>query len=121
MCLAMRVMPDAGAALRTGAHHRQRYSNRRPARPSVGGKVPELSSALPLGRGLRPGRCGVLQQPLVDALKTALLVHPVPHSDETPVAMLDPGAGKTHRVHEFQSGSQNGPAHPVRETKQILK
>ena len=37
---------------------------------------------------------GVRLQPLVDALKEALLAFPVLHADETPVVMLDPGAGK---------------------------
>lgn len=45
------------------------------------------------------GQSGVHLQPLVDALKRALLAHPVLHADETPVAMLDPGAGKTHRAY----------------------
>ena len=47
------------------------------------------------------GRMGVTVtlQPLVDALKTELLTYPVLHADETPVAMVDPGAGKTHRTH----------------------
>ena len=42
---------------------------------------------------------GVALQPLVDALKDEMLAHPVLHADETPVAMLDPGAGKTHRAY----------------------
>ena len=45
------------------------------------------------------GACGVQLQPLVDALKAELLTHSVLHADETPVAMLDPGAGKTHRAY----------------------
>jgi transposase len=44
------------------------------------------------------GVCGVQLQPLVDALKTALLARPVLHADETPVPVLDPGAGKTYRA-----------------------
>lgn len=44
------------------------------------------------------GACGVQLQPLVDAMRTELLRQPVLHADETPVAMLDPGAGKTHRA-----------------------
>jgi hypothetical protein len=43
--------------------------------------------------------CGVQLQPLVDAMKAELLTQPVLHADETPVAMLDPGAGKTHRAY----------------------
>ena len=38
-------------------------------------------------------------QPLVDALKSAMLRHAVPHADETPVAMLKPGNKKTHRAY----------------------
>lgn len=45
------------------------------------------------------GACGVQLQPLVDALKAELLDHAVLHADETPVAMLKPGAGKTHRAY----------------------
>jgi transposase len=45
------------------------------------------------------GACGVQLQPLVDAMKAELLTQPVLHADETPVAMLDPGAGKTHRAY----------------------
>jgi len=36
--------------------------------------------------------------PLVEALKALLLTRPVLHADETPVAMLKPGNGKTHRA-----------------------
>jgi hypothetical protein len=45
------------------------------------------------------GACGVQLQPLVDALKEELLAQPVLHADETPVAMLKPGNGKTHRAY----------------------
>jgi transposase len=45
------------------------------------------------------GSSGVQLQPLVDAMRTELLQHGVLHADETPVAMLDPGAGKTHRAY----------------------
>lgn len=43
------------------------------------------------------GACGVQLQPLVDALKEEILTHSVLHADETPVQMLKPGSGKTHR------------------------
>lgn len=43
------------------------------------------------------GSCGVQLQPLVDALKADILSHNVVHADETPVQMLKPGTGKTHR------------------------
>lgn len=45
------------------------------------------------------GECGVQLQPLVDALSAELLKHDVLHADETPVAMLKPGHGKTHRAY----------------------
>lgn len=45
------------------------------------------------------GTCGVHLQPLVDALRTELLAQPVLHADETPVSMLKPGNGKTHRAY----------------------
>lgn len=45
------------------------------------------------------GVCGVQLQPLVDGLREELLAQPVLHADETPVAMLKPGNGKTHRAY----------------------
>lgn len=45
------------------------------------------------------GVCGLQLQPLVDALKADVLACPVVHADETPVAMLSPGSGKTHRAY----------------------
>lgn len=45
------------------------------------------------------GTCGVRLQPLVDALKDEILGHRVLHADETPVAMLKPGEGKTDRAY----------------------
>ncbi len=47
------------------------------------------------------GAAGVALQPLVAALRAELLTHSVLHADETPVAMLDPGAGKTKRGYLF--------------------
>ena len=47
------------------------------------------------------GACGVALTPLVEAMKAELLSLPVLHADETPVAQLDPGAGKTHRSYLF--------------------
>lgn len=38
-------------------------------------------------------------QPLVDALRSEILQHSVLHADETPVQMLKPGNGKTHRAY----------------------
>jgi transposase len=45
------------------------------------------------------GACGVQLQPLVDALRKELLAQTVLHADETPVSMLKPGNGKTHRAY----------------------
>ena len=45
------------------------------------------------------GRIGVALQPLADRLAELLLKRPVLHADETPVAQLDPGKGKTHRAY----------------------
>ena len=45
------------------------------------------------------GACGVQLQPLVDAMRNELLQHRVLHADETPVSMLKPGNGKTHRAY----------------------
>jgi len=44
-------------------------------------------------------QCGVQLQPLVDALCAEVLACSVLHADETPVQMLKPGAGKTHRAY----------------------
>ncbi|WP_299083001.1 IS66 family transposase [uncultured Paraglaciecola sp.] len=43
------------------------------------------------------GRVGVALQPLVDRLKWHLLQGNTTHADETPVAQLDPGKGKTKK------------------------
>jgi len=51
------------------------------------------------------GMCGVQLQPLADALREALLGREVLHADETPVAMLSPGKGKTHRAYLWTYGT----------------
>jgi transposase len=51
------------------------------------------------------GVCGVQLQPLVDALRTILLERSVLHADETPVAMLKPGKGSTHRAYIWSYSS----------------
>nr|WP_067286332.1 IS66 family transposase [Marinobacterium profundum] len=45
------------------------------------------------------GRCGVQLQPLIEALRDALLKETVLHADETPVPMLAPGKKKTHKAY----------------------
>lgn len=51
------------------------------------------------------GATGGALQPLVAALKTHVLSRRVVHADETPVAMLDPGAGKTKRAYVWSYGT----------------
>jgi len=61
-------------------------------------------SGVEIGRTTLAEWCGVVGlrlQPLVDALRAELLTAPVLHADETPVAQLDPGAGKTKRAYLF--------------------
>ena len=58
------------------------------------------------------GQCGVQLQPLADALKDELLSCAVLHADETPVAMLAPGTGKTHRAYLW--AYTTGPTEPIR-------
>ncbi|MDN5940066.1 MAG: IS66 family transposase, partial [Salinisphaera sp.] len=55
------------------------------------------------------GRCGVALQPLVDRLRDGLRSQSVLHADETPLGMLDPGAGKTKRAYVFAYRSGQGP------------
>jgi transposase len=45
------------------------------------------------------GRAGAALEPLYDAYKRFVLQSRVLHADETPVAMLDPGRGKTKRAY----------------------
>jgi transposase len=45
------------------------------------------------------GNAGAALEPLLQAHKRFVLSCPVLHADETPVAMLDPGAGKTKRAY----------------------
>jgi transposase len=45
------------------------------------------------------GQCGARLEPLAQALKAELLRCQVLHADETPVAMLAPGRGKTQRAY----------------------
>ena len=58
------------------------------------------------------GACGVRLQPLVDALRAVMLASDVLHADETPVQMLKPGNGKTHRAYLWSYGTT--PYDPVK-------
>ena len=51
------------------------------------------------------GACGVALQPLVDALTKLLLTRKVLHADETPVPMLKPGLGRTHKAYLWSYSS----------------
>jgi transposase len=51
------------------------------------------------------GICGVHLQPLVDAWRDLLLARGVLHADETPVPMLKPGHGKTHKAYLWAYGT----------------
>lgn len=59
-------------------------------------------SQVPLARSTLAdwvGRIGFALQPLSSRLAELLKERPVMHADETPVAQLDPGAGKTRRAY----------------------
>jgi transposase len=51
------------------------------------------------------GACGLKLQPLVLALKAQLLACAILHADETPVPMLKPGLGRTHRAYLWSYSS----------------
>ncbi|WP_244139163.1 IS66 family transposase [Burkholderia sp. BCC1630] len=51
------------------------------------------------------GICDVRLQPLVDALRETLLQRDVVYADETPVRILSPGTGKTHRAYLWAYGT----------------
>jgi transposase len=51
------------------------------------------------------GVCGVQLAPLAEAMRASLLQCTVLHADETPVPMLKPGLGHTHRAYLWSYGS----------------
>lgn len=55
------------------------------------------------------GACGVALAPLVARMQDELRHSAVLHADETPVAMLDPGAGRTRRSYLFAYRNAVGP------------
>ena len=55
------------------------------------------------------GATGVALMPLIAAMQAELRQRPVIHADETPVALLDPGAGKTARAYLFAYCATDGP------------
>jgi transposase len=63
--------------------------------------------------GAWTGVCGVQLAPLAQAMKAALLTRSVLHADETPVPMLKPGLGKTHRAYLWSYGTTQFDALPL--------
>jgi transposase len=59
------------------------------------------------------GVAGVRLQPLGEALKAVLLSRGVLHADETPVPMLKPGLGRTHKAYMWSYGSTEYDELPV--------
>ena len=59
------------------------------------------------------GTCGVQLSPLAEAMKAALLQRTVLHADETPVPMLKPGLGHTHRAYLWSYGSTQFDSSPL--------
>jgi transposase len=51
------------------------------------------------------GACGVALAPVVEGMKAALFTRSVLHADETPVPMLKPGLGRTHRAYLWSYGT----------------
>lgn len=47
------------------------------------------------------GQCGAQLEPLVQALREHVFAQSVIHADETPLALLEPGAGKTHNAYAW--------------------
>jgi transposase len=59
------------------------------------------------------GVCGVELTPLAEAMQAELLTRAVLHADETPVAMLKPGLGRTHKAYIWSYGSTQFDASPL--------
>ena len=73
---------------------------------------------VPLSRATQAewvGRIGVALQPLADRLAVLLRECAILHADETPVAQLDPGAGKTKRAYlwAYRSNALNTGPPPI--------
>jgi transposase len=59
------------------------------------------------------GICGVRLEPIWLALKAELLARSILHADETPVPMLKPGLGHTHRAYLWSYGSTEYEPQPI--------
>ena len=57
------------------------------------------------------GQCAAQLMPLVAAMKEHLKQHTVIHADETPVKLLEPGAGKTHQAYVWAYRSSDLETH----------
>ena len=55
------------------------------------------------------GACGVALQPLADRLRELMKATAILHADETPVGLLDPGAGRMRRSYLFAYRTAIGP------------
>jgi transposase len=51
--------------------------------------------------------------PLAEAMRAALLTRAVLHADETPVSMVKPGLGHTHKAYIWSDGSTQFDASPL--------
>lgn len=63
--------------------------------------------------GAWTGACGVQLVPLAQAMRAVLLSRTVLHADETPVPMLKPGLGRTHRAYLWSYGTTQFDALPL--------
>jgi transposase len=70
-------------------------------------------SVPPATLGAWVGVCGVQLAPLAEAMKTELLQRAVLHADETPVSMLKPGLGHTHKAYIWSYASTQFDASPL--------
>lgn len=61
-------------------------------------------------------RCAAEFQPIVEAMKKKLLASPALHTDDTPIQVLNPGKGKTHRGYmwTYQDDAANAVFHYTR-------
>ena len=108
------LLRDAGAGAGAAARHRQGHPDRRAAGAGAGGQVPRPPAAVPAGetsssapawrsraRRWRSGSASAACSCSRWSMRCGrdCSAHDVLHADETPVAMLKPGNGKTHRAY----------------------
>ena len=108
--------PGTGTATR----HRQGYPDGRSTRPGTDREISRSLTAVPTGSHLRTRRPRTAAlytrtvgrrlrsspyAALADAMKALLLAREILHADETPVPMLKPGLGRTHRAYLWSYSS----------------